>query len=72
MVGSTVAGIVVRVFPERHFLFIKYEGGEIFGHEDNWTYTPSRGDRVEFEVGTHKGRPTALKIRLAAQETANE
>jgi cold shock CspA family protein len=60
-------GILVRFFPERHFGFIKHEEGEIFVHEFNIGYAPiNKGDRVEFEMGSFKNRPTALKVTLAA------
>jgi cold shock CspA family protein len=60
-------GIIVRFLAERHFGWIRYESGEMFAHEFNFQYSPvNKGDKVEFEMGTFKGRPTALNIRLAA------
>jgi cold shock CspA family protein len=60
-------GILIRFMDERHFGFIKYEGGEIFAHEFNFEYSPIfKGDKVEFELGTFKGRSSAMKIRLSA------
>lgn len=68
-----MTGTLIRFLDERHFGFIKCDAGEIFAHELNFQYSPiTKGDRVEFEIGTHKERRTALKIRLAAQETAND
>jgi cold shock CspA family protein len=61
-----MTGILIRFLDERHFGFIKCEAGEIFAHELNFEYSPiTKGDRVEFELGTFKGRQTALKIQLA-------
>jgi cold shock CspA family protein len=63
-------GTLIRFLYERHFGFIKYENGEIFAHEFNFQYgTINKGDKVEFEIGTFKDRPTALNIRLAATST---
>jgi cold shock CspA family protein len=60
-------GILVRFFTERHFGFIKHEDGEVFAHEFNFTYSPiNKGDKVEFEIGSFKERPTAVNVRLAA------
>lgn len=68
-----MTGILIRFLDERHFGFIKYDAGEIFAHEFNFEYHPiTKGDRVEFELGTFKGRTTALKVRLAASVVGHE
>jgi cold shock CspA family protein len=68
-----MTGILIRFLEERHFGFIKCEAGEIFAHEFNFQYNPiTKGDRVEFELGTFKNRQTALKIRLAGEGIGHE
>ncbi len=60
-------GILVRWLPERHFGFINTGTDEIFAHELNFGYSPiTRGDRVEFELGTFRDRPSAKQICLRA------
>ena len=58
-------GVLVRWMPERHFGFINIGDDEIFAHELNFEYGPIRkGDRVDLELGTFKGRATAKNVKL--------
>jgi len=68
-----MTGILIRFLDERHFGFIKCDAGEIFAHQFNFEYSPiTMGDGVEFELGTFKGRQTALKIRLVGEGVSCE
>jgi CspA family cold shock protein len=63
-------GVVQKYFEDRGFGFIRPDdgGGDIFFHVRFFLEKtePTKGDRVEFEIGTDStsGRPKAERLRL--------
>lgn len=67
-------GIVTASFPKRSYAFIHDDetGEEIFAHASDFpdrTVLPV-GSLVEFEIGTFKNRPKAIKISPVASQSA--
>jgi cold shock CspA family protein len=62
-------GIVSGFITQKRFGFIHYSDGEIFFHELDVIDgdIPQRADRVEFEMGTYKGRQKAINVKRISQ-----
>lgn len=68
-------GIVIAAFPKRSYAFIHDDetGEEIFAHASDFpdrTILPVNV-QVEFELGTFRNRPKAVKISPLASESVS-
>lgn len=70
--SDKIQGIVARYNPVRRYGFIRYSTEEIFFHQlevQDLLELP-QGKRVEFEIGSHKDKPVAVKVRPIPERSA--